>query len=68
MSTVEFAMVVYQASGMVSIQAGCTVEEALTKLQARARSTGQTVDEVAVAVVERRTRFDETLSLDVDGS
>ncbi|MGO9874311.1 MAG: ANTAR domain-containing protein [Acidimicrobiia bacterium] len=68
MSILEYGMQVHQASGMVSVQAGCTVDEALTKLQERARSTGQTIDEVAVAVVERRTRFSETFSLDVHGS
>ncbi len=68
MSTLEYGMLVHQATGMVSVQAGCTVDEALTRLQERARSTGQTVDEVAAAVVERRTRFSETLNLEVNGS
>jgi AmiR/NasT family two-component response regulator len=68
MSTVEYSVRVHQASGMVSVQAACTIDEALTKLHARARSTGQTVEEVAVAVVERRTRFSEPLSLDVHES
>ena len=48
---------VSQASGMVSVQAGCTVAEALELMRARAQATDQTLLEVASAVVERRTRF-----------
>ena len=48
---------VSQASGMVSVQADCTVEEALALMKDRARVSGQTLAEVAAATVERRIRF-----------
>jgi len=48
---------VHQASGMLSVQAHCTVGEALTWLTERAEATGQTLDEIATEVLERRLRF-----------
>lgn len=50
-------MQVHQASGMVKIQLGVTIEEALLALRARAFSTGRSVADVATDVVERRLRF-----------
>jgi AmiR/NasT family two-component response regulator len=47
-----------QASGMVSVQAQCTPDEALVLLDERAADTRQTLKEVALAVVEQKTRFD----------
>jgi AmiR/NasT family two-component response regulator len=49
---------VAQASGMVSVQAGCTPDQALALMNARAEKCGRKVEEIAVAVVERRIRFD----------
>jgi AmiR/NasT family two-component response regulator len=48
---------VSQASGMVSVQADCTVDEALLKLSEYASSRNQTMHETAIEVVERRLRF-----------
>jgi len=49
---------VHQAQGMVSVQAGCSVDEALALMQATARETGNTLDEVADEVISRRLRYD----------
>lgn len=48
---------VSQASGMVSVQAECTVGEALALMKERALASGETLLEVAEATVERRIRF-----------
>ena len=40
------------------MQARCTVDEALAKLEQYARMTDQALDEVAERVVHGRTRFD----------
>jgi hypothetical protein len=42
---------------MVSVQAECTLDEALVMLKERAQVSGQTLAEVAAATVERRIRF-----------
>lgn len=42
---------------MISVQADCTMDEAETKLRDRAAIEGQLVEEVALAIVERRLRF-----------
>lgn len=44
---------VAQASGMVSVQAACTIEEAVVLMQARADETLHTLEQIAGAVVER---------------
>jgi hypothetical protein len=49
---------VHQATGMISVQAGLPVEDALAQLRAHAFATGRELDEVAVDVVARRLRFD----------
>lgn len=49
--------IVAQASGMVSVQAACTVDEAFVRLRERAVSMDRTLAEIATAVVERRMRF-----------
>jgi len=49
---------VHQASGMVSVQLGIDVGDALARLRARAFADGTTVREVAAEVVARRLRFD----------
>ena len=51
--------VVHQASGMVSVQLGVTVGEAMVRLRARAFAMEQPLVDVAQAVVARRLRFDE---------
>lgn len=49
---------VYQASGMVSVQLGVTVAEALVRLRAYAYGNNRSTGEVAADVVARRLRFD----------
>lgn len=48
---------VHQAAGMASVQLGVSVLDALVRLRAHAFGQGQTLAEVARAVVERRLRF-----------
>jgi hypothetical protein len=50
--------IVYQACGMVSEQARCTIDDALRKMKERATDLGQTVEQIATAVVLRKTRFE----------
>jgi hypothetical protein len=50
--------VVHQASGMVAVQTGCTIPEALARLRAYAYREDRTLAGVADEVVERRLRFD----------
>lgn len=56
----DFHYVVHQASGMVAVQLGVTVEEALVRLRAYAFSHEQSVTEVAREVVDRAIRFDRS--------
>ena len=48
---------VYQAQGMVGLQAGCTVDEALAKMTEEAKASNMSLEAIATAVVERRMRF-----------
>lgn len=48
---------VHQATGMVSVQAGVGLREALLMLRGRAFATDRTLHEVARDVVDRRLRF-----------
>ena len=48
---------VCEAQKMVTAQADCSIDEALVLLNARATATGLRLEEVAVAVVARRTQF-----------
>jgi hypothetical protein len=50
--------VVHQASGMVSLQAGVSVDDALVILQAHAFAQARTISDVAADVVGRVLRFD----------
>ena len=54
----NFQFVVHQAAGMVSVQIGATVTEALIRLRAHAFRHGQLAGDVAKEVVDRRLRFD----------
>jgi hypothetical protein len=47
---------VVQASGMVAAQAECSPDTALRLMKARAEATGFSLRDIAVAVLERRTR------------
>ena len=48
---------VSQASGMVSVQAECTVDEALVLMKERALVSGESLLDIAEATVDRRIRF-----------
>jgi hypothetical protein len=50
--------VVYQATGMISVQLGVSLGEALARLRAHAFAGGAAVGDVAADVVSRRLRFD----------
>jgi GAF domain-containing protein/ANTAR domain-containing protein len=52
-------LVVHQATGMVSVQLGMPVADALARLRAFAGANDRALDEVAADVVARRLRFDE---------
>jgi hypothetical protein len=45
---------------MVSVQAGCTPDDALVLMTARAKKCGSKVEDMAKAVVDRRVRFDNS--------
>jgi hypothetical protein len=55
----NFHFVVHQAAGMVSVQLGIGVTEALVRLRGHAFLTGRTIDDVSRDVVARRLRLDE---------
>jgi GAF domain-containing protein len=54
----DFHLVVHNAAGMVSVQAGISLAEALVRLRAHAFSAARDLREVAEDVVARRLRFD----------
>ncbi|TCO62197.1 GAF and ANTAR domain-containing protein [Actinocrispum wychmicini] len=51
---------VHQATGMIAIQLGISLAEALRRLRAHAYAIGRTVSAVAADVVSRRMCFDDT--------
>ena len=51
-------LIVHQASGMMSVQLGISVADALVRLRAYAVSHDLSIDEVATQVTDRRLRFD----------
>ncbi|HEY5170816.1 MAG TPA: ANTAR domain-containing protein [Acidimicrobiia bacterium] len=50
---------VAQAQGMVSAQVNCTVDEALIVMNARARTSHMTLEQVAAGIVHHLIRFDD---------
>jgi hypothetical protein len=50
---------VHQATGMISVQLGVSLAEALVRLRAHAYADGRPIAEVAADVVVRRLRFDD---------
>lgn len=54
------AWVVHQASGMVSVQLGMSVADALATMRAHAYSQGRSLNEVAADIVARRLRLGGT--------
>ena len=57
-SNLQYSACVYQAQGMVSVQADCTLDEALDLMHNTARATDETLEQIAVEVVNRNARFD----------
>ncbi|MGW1712455.1 ANTAR domain-containing protein [Streptomyces sp. NPDC002156] len=54
--------VVHQATGMISVQLGVAMEEALLRLRAHAYGSERPLGEIAADVVARRLRFDDDVS------
>jgi hypothetical protein len=52
-----YPMIVHQAAGMVMVQLGCGIDEALVRLRATAYADGLSVAELAAAVVGGRRRI-----------
>jgi hypothetical protein len=57
--TAAYPLTVHQAAGMVMVQLGSTIEEALVRLRATAYRDGRSVSELAADVVDRTYRFGE---------
>jgi hypothetical protein len=53
---------VHQATGMISVQLGVSMEEAILRLRACAYSSERPLGEMAADVVARRLRFDDDMS------
>jgi AmiR/NasT family two-component response regulator len=49
---------VNQASGMIAVQLDCDVIEAFDRLQLRALATGESLEHLALDVIDGVTRFD----------
>ena len=54
----ERQAVVHQATGMISVQLGVSLEDALARLRAHAFTTSTAIGDIAGDVVSRRLRFD----------
>ena len=52
-----FDAIVHQAQGMVSVQAGCTLHEALVLMQCEADATDIPLERLAARVLDRMVRF-----------
>jgi GAF domain-containing protein len=63
----NFRFVVHQAAGMVSVQLGVSVGEALVRLRAYAFGNDRVLADVAEAVVARKLRFDDGRAGDSPG-
>ena len=55
----DFRYVVHEAAGMVSVQLGVSIAQALLRVRARAFASGRLLADVAADVVTRRLRFDD---------
>lgn len=55
----EHSVRVNQAIGMVTEQIHGTIPEAIALIEERATASGQTLDQIADAVIDRSIRFDE---------
>jgi len=59
---IDSRAVVHQATGMITIQLGVSLAEALLRLRSHAYASGRTVSAIAADVVSRRMRFDDSVS------
>jgi AmiR/NasT family two-component response regulator len=48
-----------QAQGMVSAQVGCTADEALILMNARAQTSHVSIEQVAAGIIDHLIRFDD---------
>jgi hypothetical protein len=48
---------VAQASGMISVEAHCSMNHAVVLMVTRAQETNRTLEQIAAAVVDREIRF-----------
>ena len=55
-----YSLRVHQATGMVSVQAGCSVAAALDLLVEYAMKYECSIDELATAVIDRRVRLGDS--------
>jgi hypothetical protein len=62
MGPIDSRAEVHQATGMITVQLGIGLAEALLRLRAYAYATGRAVPEVAADVVSRRLRFQNGVS------
>lgn len=60
---IDTRAVVHQATGMITIQLGITLAEALLRLRAHAYASGRTVSAIAADVVDRRMFFGDDPTL-----
>jgi hypothetical protein len=63
----DLRLVVHQAVGMVAVQLGVPVADALARLRARAFSTNRPIVALAQDVIQRRLRFEPTADDDGGG-
>lgn len=61
---IDSRAVIHQATGMITVQLGVGLAEALLRLRAHAYATGRPVSDVAADVVGRHLRFDDSRSGD----
>ncbi len=55
----HYRLAVHQAAGMLTVQLGVSIEEAMVRLRGRAFSEGRSIDQVASDLVARRLSFQE---------
>jgi len=55
----HYRLVVHQAAGMITVQLDVPIDEAMTRLRARAYGEGRSINDVAAGVVDGSLRFSE---------
>ena len=53
----RYGFEIHQAAGMVSIQSDCELEQAYVLMSDRAAVAHRTLDDIALAVIDRSIRF-----------